>query len=105
SRRFLRGDGHPHGGQRFLGLGAEDFLSAEFLLYLLALSRQKKKLDARLLEARFEPSPGGGEGVRFGAGRRGLTGQPLPSSLELSPPLAQLAGIACELGPVSGRAD
>ena len=74
ARRFLRGDGHAHGGQRFLGLGAEDLLPAEFLLDLLALSRQKSELDVLLLEAHLEPPPGRGESIRLGAGRRGLAG-------------------------------
>ena len=105
ARRFLRGDGHAHGGQRFLGLGAEDLLPAELLLDLLALSRQKRELDSRLLEARLEPPPGRGESIRLGAGGRGLAGQALPASLELSPALAELTRIARELGPVSSGAD
>src|SRR5215467_7514784 len=103
--RFLGGDRDAQAGQRLLGLGAERFLSCQLLLHLFALAGEQRELDARLLEARLEATPGRGQSIGFGAGRGGFTFEAFASAIELRYPLAKLARIARQLGAITGGPD
>src|SRR5207245_398196 len=104
-RGFLGREAHAQEGEGLLGLCPQPLLSLKLLVDLLSLSCEERKLSARLLEARFEPVPRGGQDIGLGARGRRLGLEPLAPPLDLRQALAQLAGRAGHLGPLSRRPD
>ena len=104
-RGFLGREAHAQEGEGLLRLRPQPLLSLKLLVDLLSLSCEERKLRARLLEARFEPVPRGGQDIGLGARGRRLGLEPLAPPLDLRQALAQLAGRAGHLGPLSRRPD
>src|SRR5712691_6015040 len=102
---FLRREAHAQQGQGLLRLGPEALLSLKGLIHLLPLSREERELGPRLLEARLEPAPRRGQALGLGARRRRLDVESFPPPLDLGQTLAELAGRAGQLRPLSRRAN